>query len=71
MDTAVGEVVSALRQGTPQGLRETKAVLNAALLTRIDTEGERLAELSARLFATDESQAAMRAFLDRRGHSSR
>lgn len=71
MDAAVGEVVTALRQGTPQGLRETKAVLNAGLLARIDTEGERLAELSARLFATDESQAAMRAFLDRRGHASR
>jgi hypothetical protein len=37
----------------------------------MDAEGERLAELSARLFASDESRAAMRTFLDRRGHSSR
>lgn len=71
MDAAVAEVLGALRQGTPQGLRETKAVLNAGLLARIDAEGERLAELSARLFASGESRAAMRGFLDRRGHPSR
>jgi enoyl-CoA hydratase/methylglutaconyl-CoA hydratase len=71
MDAAVAEVLGALRQGTVQGLRETKAVLNAGLLTRIDAEGERLAELSARLFASEESQAAMRAFLGSRGQPSR
>jgi enoyl-CoA hydratase/methylglutaconyl-CoA hydratase len=71
MDAAVADVLTALRQGTPQGLGETKAVLNAELLARMDAQGERLAELSARLFASDESRAAMRTFLDRRGHSSR
>jgi enoyl-CoA hydratase/methylglutaconyl-CoA hydratase len=65
VEADVAEVVDALRQGTPQGLRETKAVVNARLLASIDAEGTRLADLSARLFASDESQAAMRAFLDR------
>ncbi len=66
VDAAVAEVVDALRQGTPQGLRETKAVVNARLLARIDADGEQMAALSARLFASEESQAAMRAFLDRK-----
>jgi len=65
VEAAVAEVVDALRQGTPQGLRETKAVLNARLLASIDAEGTRLADLSARLFASEESRAAMQAFLDR------
>ena len=66
VDAAVAEVVDALRQGTPQGLRETKAVVNARLLARIDADGEQMAALSARLFASEESQTAMRAFLDRK-----
>ncbi|MGH3424339.1 MAG: enoyl-CoA hydratase family protein, partial [Nocardioidaceae bacterium] len=66
LDAAVAEVVAALREGVPQGLRETKALLNAALLDRIDALGETVALQSARLFASDEAKAAMRAFLDRR-----
>ena len=66
VDSAVAEVVDALRQGTPQGLRETKGVVNARLLARIDAEGARLADLAARLFASDESRTAMQAFLDRK-----
>jgi enoyl-CoA hydratase/carnithine racemase len=66
VDTVVAEIVDSLRHGTPQGLRETKAVLNARLLARIDADGERLAALSTRLFASDEARAAMRAFLDRK-----
>ena len=50
----------------PQGLRETKQVVTADLLAHIDAHGEEMATLSARLFASDESRAAMRAFLDRR-----
>lgn len=65
VDAAVDEVVTALLRGTPQGLRETKAVLTAGLLAHIDSRGEQMAELSARLFASDESRAAMRAFLDK------
>ena len=66
VDGAVADVVDALRQGTPQGLRETKRVVTADLLAHIDAHGEEMATLSARLFASDESRAAMRAFLERR-----
>ena len=38
----------------------------AELLAHIDAHGEQMATLSARLFASDESRAAMRAFLERR-----
>jgi len=65
VDRVVGEVLDALRQGTPQGLRETKQVVTADLLAHIDAHGEEMATLSARLFASAESRAAMQAFLDR------
>ena len=65
VDAAVADVLDALRKGTPQGLRETKAVVTADLLAHIDAHGEEMATLSARLFASEESRAAMRAFLSR------
>lgn len=65
VDAATDDVVAALLRGTPQGLRETKRVLNARLLADIDARGDELADLSARLFGSDEARTAMRAFLDR------
>ena len=35
-------------------------------MERIDTRGEEMAALSARLFASDEAKAAMTAFLSRK-----
>ena len=58
--------MGALLLGSPQGLRETKALLAAPLLERIDRLGEEVASRSARLFGSDEARAAMRAFLERR-----
>jgi enoyl-CoA hydratase/methylglutaconyl-CoA hydratase len=66
LDASVDAVVSSILRGSPQGLRETKALLAAPLLERIDRHGEDLAAQSARLFASPEARAAMRAFLDRR-----
>lgn len=66
LDAAVTSVVTSLQQGSLQGLRETKALLTAPLLDRIDRLGDEVAAQSARLFASDEARAAMRAFLDRR-----
>lgn len=66
LDDAVAEVVAALLKGAPQGLRETKMLVNAALLADIDARGNDLAALSASLFASDAAQEAMRAFLTRR-----
>jgi len=65
LDDAVSAVCGQLSTGTPQGLRESKRILNADLVRRIDDLGGDMAALSARLFASDEAQGAMTAFLDR------
>ena len=69
-DDAVAEEVRAvladLVQGYPQGLRETKALLNHDLVARIDALGEQVAAQSAALFGSDEAREAMTAFLQRR-----
>lgn len=65
LDDAVAAVVSSLLTGASQGLRETKALLGRDLLAHLDAEGERVAALSARLFASEEAREAMVAFLSR------
>ncbi len=65
LDASVDAVVGTLLQGSAQGLRETKALLAAPMLERIDQRGEEAAALSARLFASPEARAAMDAFLAR------
>ena len=62
----VVEVCMELATGSPQGLRESKAILNRDLVARIEAHGSEMAALSARLFASDEAQAAMTAFLNRK-----
>ncbi|MFY0409048.1 enoyl-CoA hydratase-related protein [Solicola sp. PLA-1-18] len=66
LDAAVEQVVALMRDAPRQGLSETKALLAAPLLERIDALGDDLAARSARLFGSDEARAAMRAFLSRR-----
>ncbi len=63
----VAAVCASVATGAAQGIRESKRVLNRDLLARIDAHGEELAELSTRLFASDEAREAMTAFLSRRG----
>lgn len=65
LDEEVARVCAALATGAPQGLRESKRILNRDLLARIDALGDEMAELSARLFASDDARAAMTAFLSR------
>ncbi len=65
LDAAVAAVCASLATGSPQGLRETKALLNRELLARLDERGDDLAALSARLFGSEEAKAAMTAFLSR------
>ena len=67
LDPAVREVCDSLSSGAPQGLRETKALLNAELLDRIDRRADEMAALSARLFGSDAAREAMHAFLSRKG----
>lgn len=66
LDAEVARVCASLATGAAQGLRESKRILNRDLLDRIDARGGELAELSARLFASDEAREAMTAFLSRK-----
>jgi enoyl-CoA hydratase/carnithine racemase len=65
VEARVAEVCASLATGHPQGLRETKALVNRDILARIDERGAEMAKLSARLFGTDEARDAMLAFLSR------
>lgn len=66
LDAEVATVCASLATGAPQGLRESKRILNRDLLARIDAHGEEMAAVSTRLFASDEARAAMTAFLSRK-----
>lgn len=66
LEARVAEVAGQIATGAAQGLRETKQLLSADLVERIDTLGEELVELSARLFGSDEAREAMTAFLTRK-----
>jgi enoyl-CoA hydratase/carnithine racemase len=60
------EVLDALRKASPQGLAESKKLANAALLRRFDDDGEAVAALSARLFASEEASEGIHSFRQRR-----
>jgi len=66
LDDAVAAVCAELASGAPQGLRESKQILNRDLVRRIDEYGAEMASLSAHLFASDEAREAMTAFLERK-----
>ena len=66
LDEAVAAVAASLATGAPQGLRETKALLNAPLVEHLDARGADVAALSARLFGSEEAKEAMTAFLSRK-----
>ena len=66
LDAEVERVCGSLVTGAPQGLRESKRILNRDLVARIDAGGEEMAALSARLFASDDAREAMTAFLNRK-----
>lgn len=63
LSAAVTGVLADLVAGHPQGLRETKRLLNHDLVARIDALGDDLADLSGRLFGSDGAREAMAAFL--------
>jgi enoyl-CoA hydratase len=65
-DAALSAITGDLVKASPQGLRETKTLLNRGLLARIDRDGGDLAALSARLFGSDEGREGMLAFRERR-----
>ncbi len=66
LDDEVAAVCASLATGAPQGLRESKRILNRDLVDRIDAYGEEMAALSAELFASDAAREAMQAFLTKK-----
>ena len=58
-----------VRQTSPQGSAETKLLLTAATRRQLVAHGAEMTALSARLFATDEAQEGIHAFLQRRSPS--
>ena len=67
LQAEVARSLADLLKGRPQGLRETKRLLNHDLVARIDALGDDLAALSGELFGSDEAREAMTAFLQRKG----
>jgi enoyl-CoA hydratase len=66
LDAEVERLCASLRQCSPQGLREAKRLISAAVLREFDERGDEMQALSARLFASDEAREGMLAFLQKR-----
>ena len=66
VDEAVAAVAAQLLHASPQGLAESKRLTTAHVRAAIDRDGERMVELSARLFASEEAHEGMDAFIERR-----
>jgi enoyl-CoA hydratase len=63
LEAEITGVLADLCKAYPQGLRESKRILNHDLVARIDAFGDEVAAKSAELFASDEAREAMTAFL--------
>jgi enoyl-CoA hydratase len=66
VDATVTALAAETAKGSPQGLAESKALTTAATLDGFDRHAERLTQLSARLFVSDEAREGMMAFLEKR-----
>ncbi len=66
LDDAVEAVIAELLLASPQGLAETKKLLGREMADLIDDKGEAIAKLSAGLFASEEAQEGMNAFISKR-----
>lgn len=69
VDEALAPVLAGLRKASPQGLAATKALTAAAVRETLDRDGDRLAELSAGLFASAEAREGITARFERRDPS--
>lgn len=69
LDGATAALFDELRKCSPQGLAETKPLTTRATREAFDGRAAQLAELSARLFGSDEAKEGMRAFLEKRSPS--
>ena len=62
----VAALAEQIRETSPQGSAETKRLLASARRRRLEADSAEMMALSARLFATDEAQESIHAFLERR-----
>ncbi|MDN5795315.1 MAG: enoyl-CoA hydratase family protein [Intrasporangium sp.] len=65
-DAALGRLLTDFRAVSPQGLRETKLLVNHGILATFDAGRDRVIEQSTRLFMSEEAAEGMRAFLEKR-----
>lgn len=66
LDEAVARLTGELVLCSPQGLRESKALVTHGLLAHIDAHRDRVADQSARLFVSEEAREGMTAFKEKR-----
>ena len=66
LDAVVDGLAAQIRETSPQGAAETKLLLTAPRRQRLEAAGPAMAELSARLFASEEAQEGIHAFLEKR-----
>jgi enoyl-CoA hydratase len=66
VDGVVAGLVNSIRDTSPQGSAETKKLLTAARRARLAAESAQMVALSAKLFASDEAQEGIHAFLEHR-----
>lgn len=65
-EAALDKLLSDFRLVSPQGLRETKQLVNHEILEAFDAGRDRVIEQSTRLFRSEEAAEGMRAFLEKR-----
>lgn len=66
LDEAVVRVTGDFGACSPQGLRESKALVTHEVLDHIDTHRDRVADQSSRLFVSEEAREGMLAFKEKR-----
>lgn len=66
LDEAVARVTADFGACSPQGLRESKALVTHELLAHIDAHRDRVADQSSRLFVSEEAREGMLSFKEKR-----
>jgi enoyl-CoA hydratase len=66
IDDVMAELTEQIRETSPQGSAETKRLLAGPRRKRLAAESADMMALSSRLFASDEAQESIHAFLERR-----
>ncbi|MFJ4921028.1 enoyl-CoA hydratase family protein [Streptomyces sp. NPDC088725] len=69
VDAALASVLDGLRRASPQGLAESKKLLNVDVLKAFDEYGEDVVQRSASLFTTMQAREGIAAFLEGRDAS--